>query len=378
MTALAGVTVVFRADASLEIGTGHVMRCLTLAEALRQQGATCRFVSRSHAGNRIDTIRARGFEVAELPVTGHGAPAFAVTRHDGWLGSDWRTDAQQTAAALGGGQVDWLIVDHYALEMHWESALRPHVRHILAIDDLADRRHDCDLLLDQNLGRVASHYAALVPEGCRVLAGPQFALLRPQFAALRAASLARRDRPTLEHLLISMGGIDAGNATGAVLDALRQCRLPADLHISVVMGGTAPALAAVREAAAGLPWHTEVLVDVEGMAALMASSDLAIGAAGSTAWERCCLGLPSVVVALADNQRDAAGLLQGAGAAVCVDLGAEFAASLQQALARVASGEPLVAMSLAARRITDGAGCGRVVADILRLQEHRGPGANSG
>lgn len=365
MTALAGGTVAFRADASLEIGTGHVMRCLTLAEALRQQGATCRFLSRSHAGNRIDTIRARGFEVAELPVTGHGAPAFAVTRHDGWLGSDWRTDAHQTAAALGGGQVDWLIVDHYALEMHWESALRPRARHILAIDDLADRRHDCDLLLDQNLGRVASHYAALVPEGCRVLAGPQFALLRPQFAALRAASLARRDRPTLEHLLISMGGVDAGNATGAVLDALRQCRLPAGLDISVVMGGAAPGLAAVREAAAGLPWHTEVLVDVEDMAALMASSDLAIGAAGSTAWERCCLGLPSLLIVLADNQLPGARALHASGAVHLIGEVPEISSTLPEAMRHCSDPARLAAISAAAARVTDGAGAARVVEALV-------------
>ena len=368
MSQLAGVKVLLRADASLQIGTGHVMRCLTLAEELRRRGASCRFASRVHGGHHNDAIRGRGFEVVDLPVTPDAAPTSVVTAHDDWLGSNWRTDARQTAAAWRDTGADWLVVDHYALEAGWERALRANAPRLLAIDDLADRAHDCDVLLDQNLGRQVADYAGHVGAGCEVLAGPRFALLRPEFAALRASSLQRRREPALDRLLVTMGGVDAANATGAVLDALRGCRLPASLEVIVVMGSRAPALAAVRESAARQPWHTEVRVDVSDMAALMRDSDLVIGAAGSTAWERCCLGLPSIAVALAFNQRAILRALQQAGAALALDFeehaGPQFNAALAAAVAAAAKPRQLKSLGAHAAVLVDGLGVERV-ADVL-------------
>ncbi|MFH0934731.1 MAG: UDP-2,4-diacetamido-2,4,6-trideoxy-beta-L-altropyranose hydrolase, partial [Pseudomonadota bacterium] len=296
-------SILIRTDASLDIGTGHVMRCLTLAEALREQGASCRFVCRAHPGNLIDLIRQRGFVVHSLPSDPDWQPRSTEPAHAAWLGADWQADAEQTKVSAGGTAIDWLIVDHYALDGRWESALRGHSGKIMVIDDLADRVHDCDLLLDQNLGRNAEDYAALVPGGCTLLVGAKYALLRPEFSAQREYSLARRSAPQLKHLLITMGGVDKDDVTGKVLDALRVCTLPADCRISVVMGPHAPWLAQVRERAANMPWPTMVLVNISDMARLMADSDLAIGAAGCTSWERCCLGLPSLMMVLADNQR---------------------------------------------------------------------------
>ena len=299
--------IAFRTDASLPMGSGHVMRCLTLADALKAQGAKCHFISREHPGHLLEVVRQRGHTVVALPASqlsrateNDPAPQPA---HAAWLGCDWQTDARQTGAILADLQPDWLVVDHYALDQRWEDALAAHYRQLLVIDDLADRPHRCDLLLDQNLGRQSQHYAGLVPTHCQVLTGPHYALLRPEFAALRAYSLQRRQaQPSLRQLLITMGGVDQPNATGQVLQALKTCDLPADCRITVVMGQTAPWLANVRELAAQMPWPTEVVVNINDMAQRMADSDLAIGAAGSTSWERCCLGLPSVVVILADNQ----------------------------------------------------------------------------
>jgi len=358
--------VVFRADAALHIGTGHVMRCITLAETLRARGAACRFVCRAHPGHLIEHIRQRGFAVAALPSvpTKAVAPAADGPRlpaHPHWLGADWQTDAEQTRAALGDEPVDWLVVDHYALDARWEQRLRPACRRLMVIDDLADRPHACDLLLDQNLGRRATDYAALVPDCCAVLAGPQYALLRPEFAALRPYSLARRERPRLEHLLVTMGGVDKDNATGRVLDALRCCPLPPDGRLTVVMGARAPWLEHVRGLAATLPWPSDVRVDVDDMAQLMADSDLAIGAAGTTAWERCCLGLPSISMILAPNQKAGALALGDAGAVLVAPHGPELAARLAEQLRQVSHTERLAALSAAARAITDGGGAWRVV-----------------
>lgn len=356
--------VIFRVDASLQIGSGHLMRCLTLADALLQAGeATCRFMCRENPGHCMDTIQSRGFDVHALPAKTTVQPAGQgedhVPAHAAWLGCGWYEDAAQTIAAIAGTRPDWLIVDHYALDAAWESELRPYAERIMAIDDLADRKHDADLLLDQNLSRDGKDYGALVPAQCMLLIGPRYSLLRPEFAQLREYSLKRRHQPQLKHLMISLGGMDTGNATGRVLDVLQQATLPDDCRITVVMGGQAPFLDTVREQAARSRWPCDVRVDVNNMAQLMADSDLAIGAAGSTSWERCCLGVPSLVVVLAPNQQHIAAALAHAGAAVSIGAAndTDFASQLAIPLQSIShSPTTLVHMSGKASNVTRGDG----------------------
>lgn len=375
MSPLAEVVVLLRADSSERIGTGHVARCLALASALRRRGADCRFVSRSHLGHRNDLIRAQGFQVAELPRTGQRSPAVAITAHDDWLDCDWRSDARQTASAWPGLHADWLVVDHYALEANWERNLRESAGHMLVIDDLADRQHVCDVLLDQNLGRNAEDYADRVETSCQLLLGPQFALLREEFAREREASLRRRQSPALARLLVTMGGVDAGNATGTVLEALLTCsRLPDSLEIVVVMGSGSPKLSELQVIAARLPWRTQVLVDVGNMAELMRGSDLIIGAAGGTAWERCCLGVPTIAVSLARNQRGILSALQGAGAVLALEIEGQpdrsFAVALTEALSLTSDPGKLRLLSERAAALVDGQGAERV-ADVMAQRTGR-------
>jgi UDP-2,4-diacetamido-2,4,6-trideoxy-beta-L-altropyranose hydrolase len=259
--------IVFRADASIQIGTGHVMRCLTLAQALRERGAQCRFICREHPGNLIDLIRQRGFIVHALRRYQDWVVQEKEPLHVGWLGTDWKADAEESKVGVGETAIDWMIVDHYALDRRWEHAMRGYCRHIMVIDDLADRTHDCDLLLDQNLGRKCEDYSALLEGKVKTLIGPQYALLRPEFLAFRAQSLHRRqNNPQLRHLLITMGGMDKDNAAGQVLATLQACALPADLRITVVMGLHAPWLAQVQVNTTHMPCQIEVLVGVNNMA----------------------------------------------------------------------------------------------------------------
>lgn len=310
--------VVFRVDASIEIGTGHVMRCITLAEALRGQGVDCRFICREHPGNLIQLIRHRGFDVHKLCTQTsfyrQSLKQYALDEkalaHANWLVVNWQVDAEQTKEVIVDMVVDWLIVDHYALDIRWETALKPHYHKLMVIDDLADRPHGCELLLDQNIGRKAKHYLGLVSANCKILTGPQYALLRPEFSQIRQYSLSRRTTPQLKRLLIVMGGVDKNNVTGQVLAALVGSVLPTDCRITVVMGPNAPWLKNVREQTEQMPWIIEVLVGIDNMAHVMAESDLAVGASGSTSWERCCLGLPTINVAVANNQEFIASSLE--------------------------------------------------------------------
>ena len=366
--------VVFRTDASLQMGSGHVMRCLTLADALTARGAQCHFICRALVGNFLGHIQRRGYAVNELPAPNEPVPAAVAaserykkyrshrTVYAQWLGVSWQKDAQQTRVILEKLQPDWLVVDHYALEQQWEAALRPHFKKLMVIEDLASRVHQCDLLLDQNLGRKPQDYASLVPAQCIVLTGPHYALLLPEFAALRTYSLQRREQPVFKQLLITMGGVDQPNATGQVLKTLKGCPLPLDCRISVVMGRQAPWLEQVRAQAQDMPWPTEVLVNISDMALRMADSDLAIGAAGSTSWERCCLGLPTLMVVLAENQRPNAQALQGAQAVLLIGDVSDIAIQLPLAIDASTSRHRLRDISSAAAAITDGQGVG----DVLR------------
>ena len=368
--------IAFRVDASLQIGSGHVMRCLTLADALTRQGVQCHFISRAHPGHLLDVIRQRGFAFTTL--TEEAPPPSANMQHLGehlkepahahWLCCDWQTDAEETRVILEKLQPDWLGGDHYALDQCWEVSLQPYCQTIMVIDDLADRPHQCDLLLDQNLGRQSNDYANLVPTHCKVLAGPQYALLRPEFAALRSYSLQRRQQPVFKQMLITMGGVDQPNATGQVLQSLKSCTLPQDCRISVVMGAEAPWLQQVRAQAQDMPWPTEVLVNISNMARRMADSDLAIGAAGSTSWERCCLGLPTLMVVLADNQRAIAEVLQAAGAAKILDNAFAVPMTCEVLSSFVTNTNALYEMSIEAARIVDGLGTASVVSIFLALE----------
>jgi UDP-2,4-diacetamido-2,4,6-trideoxy-beta-L-altropyranose hydrolase len=349
--------VAFRADASLTIGTGHVMRCLTLARELAARGHECRFLCRDLPGG-LGALVAAEFPLALLRAPDGPAPD-GPPAHAAWAGVSWQRDAAETRTAAG--VADWLVVDHYAFDARWQRAARPAGARVMVLDDLADRPHDCDLLLDQNLGRDGADYDAMLPDHAERLIGPRYALLRPEFAAARPAALARRGGP-LRHLLIAPGGVDAGNVTGLCLTALATLPLPDGFRVTVALGPTAPHLAALR--AMALPFACTVLAGAD-MAALMSDADLCIGAAGGSAWERCALGLPTLQLVLAENQRTGAEALAIAGAALPLGTPDEgLPQRLATAFVTLADPAQRAAIAKAAARITDGRGAARV-ADAL-------------
>jgi len=352
------VLVAFRADASIEIGTGHVMRCLALAEELKYKGHICIFICREQEGNLEDLILRKGFRLHLLDSVQYiERDEHTLNWNDNalWLGVHWRQDAEETKAVLMNQSVDWLVVDHYALDRSWEKMVAGSAQKIMVIDDLADRVHLCQILIDQTFCRSSEDYSALVPEKCEVLCGSQFALLRSEFAEYRDYSLNRRIDASLHQLLITMGGADKDNFTGRVLKALLESNLPMSCRIVIVMGETAPWHQAVKEQAATLPWEAEVVVGINNMAEILAESDLVIGAAGSSSWERCVLGVPTIQLVIANNQQTIAENLSKANAIKLVS-------SLDELPRYIASYEGwLVGTSINASRVCDGLGVSRVI-----------------
>jgi len=351
------LTVIFRTDASLEIGTGHVMRCLTLALGLLEKGASVSFLCREHDGNLIDLIRSRGFVVHALPLLSQDDdteensldPAHAV-----WLGCNWQADVEHCSAVLN-DPVDWIIIDHYALDYRWENAMRDKCQKMMCIDDLADRVHECDLLLDQNLGRTEDDYVELVSSRTKLLLGPQYALLRQEFADWREASLKARKQPQLRHLLITMGGVDNDNLTEVILNTIDQVKPIYLERITVILGPHAPWLDNVRKLASEMSASVTLLSGVNNMAELMAQCDLIIGAGGTTTWERCSLGIPTVLISLAENQKYISREVSKAGAAILCDV-QDVEHELGNILRVVSEPDSLQRLSWNASQITDGRG----------------------
>ena len=275
--------IAFRADATPEMGAGHLVRCLALADECLHRRLRTFFISRTLAPHLEDLIARRGHAIMRLDESSDVVGSRELLR---------RLDG-----------VDWLVYDHYGLDAFWSAALRPYARHVMAIDDLANRRHECDLILDQTpCPNPERRYAHLIPEGCQRLFGATFALLRREFAAARPSTA--RHPSGIRALAIAMGGFSDSRYVARILDAISRVSALHGVAIHI-LGNSSP----VSEHAAQITQHGFL----EDPAPLLRHMDIAVGAAGSSALERCCLGLPSIIVTIAQNQELLASSLQAAG-----------------------------------------------------------------
>ena len=270
--------VAFRVDSSIHIGSGHTSRCTELATALRKRGAEVVFVCTELSGNHNYIARHAGFDVLTLSV---------------W---EPKSDARRTAEALG-TQVDWLVVDHYGLDQSWERTMRPWCEQILAIDDLANRPHAANLLLDPAWPPDPERYRGLVPTGAVLLLGPRYALMSSGITELHSRTRQLEDSP---NVLVFFGGSDLTNLTGRTMSALRHSDI-AGVTTDVVIGASNPHARSIRQVATEMPFVT-VHDAAPSLAPLLARNTLGVGAGGVSMWERMCAGIPSIVVSLAENQ----------------------------------------------------------------------------
>ncbi|MHB1218285.1 MAG: UDP-2,4-diacetamido-2,4,6-trideoxy-beta-L-altropyranose hydrolase [Alphaproteobacteria bacterium] len=347
-SATAAKLAVFRADASTAIGSGHVRRCLAIATALRHDGWKCRFAVGEESLLVVPELTVGEFEVRTLaPDVAGAAEAVARSAPDG---------------------CHLLVVDHYRLGRAFESSARRFASRVVAIDDLADRAHDCDVLVDATPGRSAADYRSQVADGTALLLGPAYAPLRPAFAAARIIrGTHSRDA---SRLLVNFGGTDPDNVTGAVLAALSNQQLPENLTVDIVLGRGAQHASSVTAQVAAMPARFRLHLDAPEMASLMAGADVAIGAGGVSALERCCVGLSSVVIAIAENQRLVAVSLAEKGAAL---LARDADDAARRAVALLGDRPAQRAMSDAAMSLCDGRGAARIAAwiDPARAKDGR-------
>jgi len=340
--------IAIRVDSSLQIGTGHVARTLALAIELRKQGARVEFLCRDLPGNVAGLAGAQGFTVHFL---GSHSPLECV-------------NLLQSAKPRFTG----LVIDHYELNADWEQVIRPFVDRILVIDDLADRLHSCDFLLDPNFGvENELRYRYLVPADCKMLMGPGYALLRAEFETLRSqAELRRNVASPIQRLVVFYGGIDLTDETSKTLDALDQLA-KADLQVDVVLGASNPRQAEVKKRIDGREGY-RCLIQVANMAELMLAADLAIGAGGTASWERLCMGLPSLVISVAENQTQASINLSQAGFHFYLGKSAEVSVSaLAQAIARrLDHADETSQFGQKGMKLVDGLGCQRAARELTK------------
>lgn len=307
--------VVFRVDASVCTGTGHVMRCLVLANELAENGLASHFVCRSHQGHMAEKIGGQGHEVVMLSlgptVSDRGT---AGLDYASWLGADWETDAEETIRVVAAVQPLWLIVDHYAVDARWERRVREATGvKLMVIDGQANREHDCDLLLDQTSSLEGeARWDGLVPGSCKLLVGPCYALLRPEFVSAQRTLRQRDGR--VRRIFVAFGGVDEPNATALALDAIAGLARP-DVAVDVVVGASNPHRKQLQERCRALN-NVNLHVQPSCVAKLMASADLAISAGGMVLLEQCFMQLPSIVVSIAANQIKPARALDEHGAAL--------------------------------------------------------------
>ena len=344
------MNIFFRTDSSISIGTGHVMRCVTLADELTRRGSTVSFMCREGEGSLINLIEEKGYKVHRL-------------LHDASLEED-RQVAQKILLAER-NKPDWLITDNYNIDISWETSLREYAKKIMVIDDLADKKHDCDILLNQNINATERDYEALVPDNCTKFIGPKYALLRNQFSSKRKT--LRRRNGEIKKILVFLGGADPDNVTCTVLRALELLNMP-EIEKEIVIGESNPNRDSVKEFVSQLP-NANLHINVENMDQFMSDADLSIGSCGTATWERCCLGLPSIVIGLAENQLKIANKMQEDGAIIYTGWFEDVTAKdiLEDISFLLRHKEIVRSISLKSLDCVDGKGTVRVTDNLLNI-----------
>jgi UDP-2,4-diacetamido-2,4,6-trideoxy-beta-L-altropyranose hydrolase len=341
--------IVFRVDSGNGIGWGHMMRCFSLAEAFSSKNVKISFISRKLSGSLCKFIEENGYDVHYLP------------NKD----LEWKNDAEKTIKIINNlDPVDWLVVDNYELNDTWETILKPYTKKIMVIDDMTKRKHNCDLILDQNFyENMKKCYDGLIPVNCKKLIGPKFALLRKDFLRIRK-NLRKRDGK-IKRILVSFGSSDPTNEITKVIEAINKLDNK-QIKIDLVLGipnKTSKNIDKFFSKKLNITCHYQSTK----IAQLMEKADLSIGSGGSTTWERCCLGLPSIVSISADNQKKLTEAVAKNGCSINLGFVNKLSSrDYQKAITNIDS-LTLIRMSQKCIKLVDGNGIYRVVDELLSI-----------
>ena len=362
------MNICFRVDSSALIGTGHVMRCLALAIALRNRGSEVSFFCRVLPGNIINVIEGMSFKVFKLPdFTNKLNRVEYKEKYHQWMINEKRISVKETEKFLLRMQkeIDWFVIDHYALDKELESFIKPYVGNVMVIDDLANRKHDCDLLLDQNLYmNLETRYQNLVSENTYQMLGPKYVLLRDEFLNARK-NVTIRKLP-IQNILVFFGGADATNETAKALEAIKM--LDAECFKAKIILGTSNNNFETVQKRCENNSNIKIFQSINNMSKMIGWADLCIGGGGTHTWERCCLGLPSLTVAIVEHQIEVARILDNM--LISKYLGFYKSITHKRIVSEIKelakSQKQFSEMSSRSMALVDGKGCERVVEKLFK------------
>lgn len=360
--------IVFRVDASHEIGVGHVMRCLALAEELNQYAFRIIFICRLHKGHLADLIKDKGYQVFILPIT-QQSKLIKDNNDDygSWLGCSWKQDAIECKDLLAKHQLfpTFLVVDHYGIDARWHSMMRLSTKNIVVIDDLANRSYDCDLLIDQNLSADLLSYKSASKSKAKYLLGPKYALLRKQFYLLRNRIQALGpDRWPLKNCLVCLGGYDIEGWTSHIMGVLLTAQRRLIFHV-IIPGDSHQR--SYLELLSKQYSNMRLYFSPLDLSELMLLADFAIGTAGTMSWERACIGLPTLLYQSAENQKQSYHFLAKSKAVIPLGaLSSNGVGSINDEIHKLTLNQNLFLKMVERNyQLCDGLGCQRV-ARIIR------------
>lgn len=360
-------TFFFRVDASPVIGTGHVVRCLNLARQLTRKGAEVVFLSRELPENFRRQIDQIGCVLMELTQFGDVLPQ-NPNLYETWLGCSQIEDAKECEALIGKQEDISLIVDHYGVNEEWLGIAKKACSKLIVIDDLAERKLDVDVVINQNLGWIASDYAHLVGQETKLLLGPQYAILAENYATARQKLDRSFKSEAPLRALVSLGGADNENISGKVARFLERMETKHNFVTTIVVGPMNPNFKELNAISQRSDGKIVLIQGSNNLVEAYLSHDIAIGAVGSSSWERCCLGLPTILVPIAENQKSAAKKLDGAGAGILVNYeSGQFGLDLHNALDQMSNFEVREEISQRALDICDGEGAARLCDELVPL-----------
>ena len=348
------MNIVFRVDSSSEIGAGHLVRCIALALRLKKLGHHCIFISRVLNGSIFELIIDNEFDLIKFNLI-----------KDGSRVSIEIIDAEATIRLISDQNVEALILDSYELGSIWETKVRSVIDNLLVIDDSPTRIHNCRILVDPNSGNSRKEYMKYVKKDCTILAGGKYALLRKQFLEVRRGRKNQRLSSNDRKLLIMLGGMADEAIILRILTCIEKIKIVHGWIIYVVVGYDPQRLEEIQNFAKKSPLNIHIFERVDDMARLMVGCNLIISAAGSAVWEICCLGVPSALICLADNQRRIFKYVVHMGGASALHL-----KTLERDIRRLFEDMSLVdhiRVGNSAAKIIDGLGVNRVAGRLLNI-----------